>query len=179
MTVIRRIRMQLKDGIHPSEISPPYADFLLEHADELKGLRDQSGEPLISDVIPRCNTAGTVFVTDICFPSKEAYDEYHALHADTMRSRIPATYPAAASSENSPFRYFIYTNQPDTLTAFNALLPDSETLTPISPAATTAAHAATGSFSFWGAGQRPDTECPAASSVSPCASSNTDWLAWP
>lgn len=178
MTVIRRIRMQLKDGIHPSEISPPYADFLLEHADELKGLRDQSGGPLISDVIPRCNTAGTVFVTDICFPSEVAYAEYHMMHADAMRSRIPETYPAARG-EASPFQYTISTNEARTLTAFNALLPDSETLTPITPAATTAAHAATGSFSFWGAGQRPDTECPAASSVSPCASSDTDWLAWP
>ncbi|KTC97221.1 hypothetical protein Lgee_1882 [Legionella geestiana] len=179
MTVIRRIRMQLKDGIHPSEISPPYADFLLEHATELMGLRDQSGEPLISAVIPRCNTAGSVFVTDICFPSEAAYACYEEHHATVMRSRIPATYPAAASSEKSPFEYRIHTNQPDKLVDFNALLPDSETLTPITPAATTAPHAATGSFSFWGAGQRPNTECPAASSISPCASSDTDCLAWP
>lgn len=173
MKVIRRIRMQLKEGVRPTDISPPYADFLLEHALELKRLRDKSGEPLIFDVIPRCNALRTVFVTDIIFSSEVAYAEYQKMHADAMRSRIPETYPAARG-EASPFQYTISTNEAATMTAFNALLPDSETLTQILPTAAPTPHAATGHGSFWSAGQSPDTECPAASSVSSFTPGRTD-----
>jgi hypothetical protein len=138
-TIVRRVRLELPQALESpakEELEAlPYSRWLQSHVEEIMGLLDANGKPLLcgaksvssEDDVP----AMAVFVTDFRFPSQENFDYYKSNYVAVMRGRVAESYPCCMMP-NSPFKYKFAISSENTEAEFAALnLSESSNVTVI------------------------------------------------